>query len=131
MSKEKHNMFYGADVIVFENAKKLRENMTAAERLLFEALSKNKLGVRFKAQHPLSLYVVDFYCHRAKLVIEIDGDVHFNEEAQKADNERTRVIEDLGLKIIRFTNKEVFKNRVEVTFEIAKCVNERFSQSPL
>ncbi len=129
----KLSMFYGADVMVFENAKKLRENMTGAERKLFEQLSKNKLGVRFRAQHPIWLYVVDFYCHRAKLVIEIDGDIHFNEEAQKADDERAKAIEDLGLKVIRFTNEEVFKNLEEVIAEITKLVNERVSTglSPL
>ena len=131
MGEEESNMFYGADVIVFENAKKLRENMTWAERKLFEQLSKNKLGVRFRAQHPLSLYIVDFYCHQAKLVIEIDGDVHFNEEAQKADEERTTAIEEFDLRLIRFTNEEIFKNINEVISEIAKHVNERVTQSPL
>lgn len=124
-------MFYGADVIVFERAKKLRENMTWAERKLFEQLSKNKLGVRFRAQHPLSLYIVDFYCHQAKLVIEIDGDVHFNDESQKADEERTIAIEEFGLRLLRFTNEEIFKNINEVISEIAKHINERLSQSPL
>ena len=131
MGEEESNMFYGADVIVFENAKKLRENMTWAERKLFEQLSKNKLGVRFRAQHPLSLYIVDFYCHQAKLVIEIDGDFHFNDEAQKADEERTSAIEEFGLRLIRFTNDEIFKNIHEVISEITKHINERVPQSPL
>lgn len=131
MGEEESNMFYGADVIVFERAKKLRENMTWAERKLFEQLSKNKLGVRFRAQHPLSLYIVDFYCHQAKLVIEIDGDVHFNDESQKADEERTIAIEEFGLRLLRFTNEEIFKNINEVISEIAKHINERLSQSPL
>ena len=131
MSDEESNMFYGADALVFENAKKLRENMTWAEKKLLEQLSKNRLGVRFKAQHPLSLYIVDFYCHRAKLIIEIDGDVHFNVEAQKADEERTRIIEGFGLKIIRFPNEEIFRNMKEVIAEIAKQINERVPQSPL
>jgi cyclase len=131
MSEEKMNMFYGADVMVFENAKKLRENMTGAERKLFERLSKNELGVRFRAQHPLSLYVVDFYCHRAKLVIEIDGDIHFHEEAQKEDDKRKKAIEDFGLKDTRFTNEEVYKNMEGVISEINKHTKERLPQSPL
>ena len=118
MAENKLNMFYGADVVLFERAKKLREKMTLAETRLFEQLSSNKLGVRFKAQHPIFIYVVDFYCNKAKLVIEIDGDIHFDEEAQLKDLERTKHLEGFGLHILRFTNEQVFKDLEGVLKEI-------------
>ena len=71
------SMFYGASAFVFRNAEKLRNNMTPTEVKLWYALSNNQLnGFRFKNQHPISKFVVDFYCHKARLVIELDGEVH-------------------------------------------------------
>ncbi|GAB4246991.1 MAG: hypothetical protein Tsb0034_26070 [Ekhidna sp.] len=71
------NMFYGATPSIFEKAKMLRQNMTRQELILWKELSANKLlGLRFKAQHPIGNFIADFYCHKLKLVIEIDGDSH-------------------------------------------------------
>jgi len=67
------SMYFGAIPKLFEFAKELRNKMTPAELFLWEALRKNKLGVRFKPQHPLDRYIADFYCHKVKLVIEVDG----------------------------------------------------------
>jgi imidazole glycerol-phosphate synthase subunit HisF len=103
----KKSMYYGADVIVFQNAKRLRNNLTSSEKKLWEQLSHNKLGVRFKAQHPISNFIVDFYCHSAKVIIEIDGDSHFAQEALENDSNRTEELERLGLKVIRFTNEQI------------------------
>ncbi|MFO7882070.1 MAG: DUF559 domain-containing protein [Kosmotogaceae bacterium] len=69
-------MFYNATPTVFENARLLRRNMTEAEKLLWERLCKKQLGVRFKAQHPIERFIADFYCHKAKLVVELDGEIH-------------------------------------------------------
>ena len=122
MSRQKYNMFYGADVILFERAKVLRSNMTRAERLLFDQISKGQLGVRFKAQHPIANYIVDFYCHKAKLVVELDGDLHFNEEAQLLDDIRTKELQKLDLRVVRFTNEEVFKDMEYVIGTIRSCI---------
>lgn len=122
MSRQKYNMFYGADVILFERAKVLRSNMTRAERLLFDQISKGQLGVRFKAQHPIANYIVDFYCHKAKLVVELDGDLHFNEEAQLLDDIRTKELQKLDLRVVRFTNEEVFKDMECVIGTIRSCI---------
>lgn len=116
-------MFYGADVILFERAKALRCNMTRAEKLLFDQLSNGQLGVRFKAQHPIASYIVDFYCHKAKLVIELDGDLHFNEEAQLLDDTRTKELQKLNLRVIRFTNEEVFKDMQHVIRTIKSYIH--------
>ena len=74
MSDDYKNMFYGAGPILFEFAKNLRNNQTEAEQYLWNYLKGNQiLNVRFKRQHPVLYFVADFYCHKAKLVIEIDG----------------------------------------------------------
>jgi cyclase len=69
-------MHYGATKITFQFAEKLRNNLTPAEKMLWYQLSKNALGHRFRCQHPIWRYVVDFYCHPVKLVIEVDGTIH-------------------------------------------------------
>ncbi|PZX92584.1 hypothetical protein DOS84_15245 [Flavobacterium aquariorum] len=91
--------------------KKLRENATEAEEFLWLALRENQLdGYKFRRQHPLSIYIADFYCHKLKLVIEIDGGYHKTKEQIILDKERTDTIELQGLKVIRFTNEEVLLN---------------------
>jgi len=105
------NMFYGANKRIFLRAIELRKNMTLAEKILWEELKRKEIfKVRFKRQHPIDIFVVDFYCHKAKLAIEVDGDVHLSEEVQERDDGRSHDIEKLGIKILRFTNKEVIEN---------------------
>ena len=70
------NMFYGAKPELFARAKYLRENMTESEQLLWHKLRNNQLKYRFKAQHPIDIFIADFYCHQKQLVIEIDGKIH-------------------------------------------------------
>jgi cyclase len=120
----KKKMFYGASWLLFERAKKLRENMTQAELVLWEYLRQNPLGNKFRRQHPLGLYVVDFYCHKLKLVIEVDGSVHGEKNVSEADVERQRQLELEGLKVIRFTNEEVLKKKEVVIEEIKLLINE-------
>jgi cyclase len=72
----KENMFYGASKLIFQKAEELRKNMTHAELLMWGILKGNQLGVKFRRQHPVSFYIVDFYCHELKLVIEVDGSIH-------------------------------------------------------
>lgn len=119
----KPSMFYGAKPALFEKARQLRNNMTYCEFILWDELMKNKLGVRFKAQHPIKSYIVDFYCHKLKLVIEIDGSIHDLEESVEYDEERTFELEQLGLKVIRFTNNEVKYKLKYVVTEIRKHIN--------
>ena len=84
--------------------------MTEAEIKLWCYLKTHPLGFKFRRQHPLAYFIVDFYCHAAKLVIEVDGAVHNLAENKLADAERQSYIEEQGLQVIRFTNKEVFYN---------------------
>jgi very-short-patch-repair endonuclease len=109
------NMWKDASSKIFSNAKKLRENPTEAEEKLWLAVRENQIeGYKFRRQHPLSIYVADFYCHALKLVIEIDGGYHLDEEQQILDKKRTSDIEFLGLKVIRFTNDDVMLRLPEV-----------------
>ncbi len=105
------DMWKGASPKIFSNAKNLRENVTKAEESLWIELRNNQLeGYKFRRQHPLSIYIVDFYCHKLKLVIEVDGVYHQTEEQKKLDAERTSAIAFQGLKVLRFTNEDVISN---------------------
>ena len=103
------DMFYGASPQLFENAKQLRLAMTPAEKLLWEELKESKLhGFRFKAQHPIAYFVADFFCYKARLVVELDGGVHELGDQPEYDANRTAVLAELGLTVLRFQNDEVF-----------------------
>ena len=89
-------------------ARELRKNMTRSEKILWERLRrKNIKGVRFRRQQPVKYYVADFYCHEARLVVEVDGPIHQRPERMNHDKNRTAVLNRLGIKVIRFTNSEV------------------------
>lgn len=104
-------MFYGALPILFELAKELRNNQTEAEIFLWENLGYlQRLNVRFKRQHPILYFIADFYCHKAKLIIEVDGGYHNIPEQYLYDTNRDSELEELGIKVIRFTNKQVLND---------------------
>jgi very-short-patch-repair endonuclease len=120
------NMFYGALPIHFELAKKLRDNQTEAELVLCNHLSKIEIkGIRFKRQHPVLYFIADFYCHKAKLIIEVDGGYHNTPEQFSYDKNRDSELESLGLKVIRFTNKQVLTETEEVLKIIENEIKNR------
>jgi very-short-patch-repair endonuclease len=122
-------MFYGARKSIFLKAIELRNNLTSAEMVLWEQLkNKNLLGVRFKRQHPIDIFIVDFYCHKYKLVIEVDGEIHNSPENKEYDDGRAFEMERYGIKIIRFSNREVLENINNVIARIKQEIN---SLSPL
>ena len=90
-------------------ARQLRANQTDAERRLWSRLRNKQLeGARFRRQVPIGKYVVDFYCHAARLIIEIDGGQHSDRQAQ--DAARTQDIERLGFLVVRFWNNDITEN---------------------
>lgn len=124
MGKEvRKEMFFGAIPLLFEKAKDLRDRTTTAEYTLWQYLRNKKLGVKFRRQHPLFLYVVDFYCHELKLVIEVDGGIHELEEIKKLDKEREINIRELGLTVIRFSNNEVLYQIEKVLEKIKSYIH--------
>ena len=105
-------------------ARKLRSNMTYPEiKLWKECLSKQK--VRFLRQRPIGNYIADFYCASAKLVIEVDGEVHFDDVAREYDQRRTQALAKLGLRILRFSNKQVLDRFPDV----CNIIEEHLMQS--
>jgi|SRR5690606_5325770 len=99
--------------------KKLRNEGTSAEAFLWRYLKGSQFeGRKFRRQHSITNYIVDFYCPSEKLIIELDGQVHFNEAAQEYDQKRQKELEDLGFKVIRFENKMVFDFLPSVLQEI-------------
>jgi len=108
------------------NARALRKNSTDAERILWSELRDHRLsGASFRRQVPIANYIADFVCHAAKLVIELDGGQHFSDDAERADAERSAVIEAGGLRVLRFNNHDVMTNRAGVLETIATAIAER------
>ena len=88
-------------------ARELRRDMTSAENILWQELRANKLGIHFRRQQVIAGFIVDFYCHKSALVVEVDGDIH---DLQKDDDaRRENVLREMGLRIVRFKNDEVLK----------------------
>ncbi|GGD84874.1 endonuclease domain-containing protein [Planktosalinus lacus] len=119
------SMFRGAPTSSFSKAESLRNKMTNAETLLWEALKNNQLdGFKFRRQHPIHLYIADFYCHKLKLVIEIDGAYHKTKEQKVIDKQKTFDLESQGLKVVRFTNEKVESSLDEVLKGIRELAKE-------
>ncbi len=119
------NMFYGADSQTFEAATILRRNMTLPELILWKRLKNKKLfNIKFRRQHPINIFIVDFYCHEYKLVIEIDGEIHNSDENREYDEGRTYELERYGLKVIRFTNEQVTFKIDSVIKQIQKVISD-------
>ena len=117
-------MFYGATWIIHKQARDLRKRETKAEKIIWNFLSNKKLGVKFRRQHPINQFIADFYSHEIKLVIEIDGEIHLQKDNLEYDTMRTDVFNEFGIKVIRFTNKEVFLHPGKVVSEIQFLVNK-------
>lgn len=109
-------------------ARELRQPQTPAEATLWRHLRNRNLIYRFRRQHPIAFFIIDFYCAEAKLLIEIDGDSHLTNEQQEYDVARTEYLEELGYKVIRFTNNDVRYNINAVVDEIIKCVENRITE---
>jgi very-short-patch-repair endonuclease len=106
-----------------ERAKELRLEMTPAEKLLWQEIRANKLGVHFRRQQVIQGFIIDFYCHQAGLVIEVDGDIH---DLQKEEDERReKVLSALGLRVVRFRNDEVVMNLSAVMGRIKELISTK------
>jgi leucyl-tRNA synthetase len=108
------------------NARENRKNPTEAEEKFWEAIRNNALGFKFRRQHAISRFIVDFVCIEKKLVVEIDGEVHAYQ--QKEDEERTSILNTEGFKVIRFTNEELLNNLSNI---LQKLKSELSSPSPV
>ncbi len=115
------SMWKGAPSSSFEKGQLLRRNATLPEKLLWDKLKDNQQGgYKFRRQHPINLYIADFYCHKLKLVIEIDGGYHTLMEQNLKDKERTEVLNCSDIKVIRFTNEDILGDIESVLRTISK-----------
>jgi len=97
----------------------LRKNMTKEEVILWSRIKRKQIKeVRFYRQKPIGNYISDFYCPKAKLIIELDGSQHYEKEGIEKDEIRDSYFESLGLKVLRFTNLDILKNLNGVLEEI-------------
>ena len=108
---------FGASHNIKDKAKELRKQMTESEKILWKHIRKKKLnGMHFRKQHPYGIYILDFFCFEANLVIEVDGLIHLKQ--LDYDFERTEDLKSSGLKVLRFTNKDIEKRIQWVLDEI-------------
>ena len=119
MSLIEWDMYFGAGPETFHKARELRKCMTEAELRLWQAIRGCKLGVKFRRQHPIGRFIADFYCHKRRLVIEVDGEYHFHEDQLNYDAGRSDEFSQLVLTTMRFTNDEVMKNLSAVLSKIS------------
>ena len=111
MQEYRDNLFFGAKPGIFKKASILKKSMTEAEIILWKNLRNRKLcGLKFRRQHPIDIFIADFYCHEKKLIIEVDGGIHENEAQKEYDEGRTYELVEKGYKIIRFRNEEIMVN---------------------
>lgn len=120
----KSHMHHKAEGDTFEFARMLRKESTEAEDILWQKVRGRRLGAKFRRQHPIDRYIVDFYCFEKRLVIEVDGGIHLNPEIKKNDEQRQKIIESFGYRFLRFTNEEVLNDIGEVLDKIRKTIRE-------
>jgi very-short-patch-repair endonuclease len=115
----------GSEGYLKELARKLRQNMTLSEVLLWQRLKRKQMrGYDFDRQRPINRYIVDFYCKDLKLAIEIDGSSHDGEEAKINDDIRQERLESLGVRFLRFTDADVKRNMEMVVDSIEQWIDE-------
>jgi very-short-patch-repair endonuclease len=127
---ETYPIYFGAKPELLRIAADLRHNMTPAEKILWNKLRNRKLsGFKFRRQHPVSEIILDFYCHDARLSLEVDGNVHKEHHQKERDKERTLILVKFGIKEIRFSNHEV-ENQIEKVLDKIKEYLVLFPPSP-
>jgi very-short-patch-repair endonuclease len=113
-----------ASIAVQTRARELRKAMTPAEKMLWQHIRNNQLGWEFRKQHAVGPYIVDFFCAKAKLVVEVDGDSHADEIQTAYDNERTNWLnEQKHYRVIRFWNNEILQNVEHAVSQIAELIH--------
>lgn len=107
---------------LLKKRQKLRNNLTPQEIVLWSRLRRNQLGSKFRRQHSIGNYIVDFYCPEKKIIVEIDGLQHKREKDIKYDVKRTEYFNSLSLKVLRFWNDEINRNLEGVALKIKESL---------
>ena len=108
----------------------LRKNSTSPEQKLWQKIRNKQLGVKFRRQQGIGRYIADFYCAELNLVIEIDGDSHFEQNAEKYDLERNNFMNGLGIRVLRFTNREIVENLDGVLLVLKEIIEQSKNLTP-
>jgi very-short-patch-repair endonuclease len=107
---------------IISAARQLRQHLTPAEKTLWQALKNRQLqGLRFRSQHPIASFIVDFYCPQHRFIIELDGGIH-NQQVEY-DTARTEKLNQLGYRVIRFRNQEVLSHLPLVLLQIVEAID--------
>ena len=115
---------------LLEAARELRKNQTEAEEFLWAILRNRQfMNLKFRRQHQIFNYIVDFYCHEINLIIECDGEIHLRKDQKEKDRERDKNLSEAGFRILRFPNEEIFQNTESVLKSIAKIATNNPSPS--
>ncbi len=118
-----HIFHYGAKPEIFDRARQLRKETTEAEEKLWKRLRNRKFeGLKFRRQHPINQFIVDFYCHEKLLVVEVDGGIHNEIKVKERDEGREAELQNFGLTIIRFTNEEIMNDMKHVLEKLKAAV---------
>ncbi len=127
------NLFKGAAPMLFEYAHRMRlVDKTEAEERLWQALRNRKVeNCKFRRQHPIGNVILDFYCHERKLAVEIDGGYHNEQEQKEHDAARTQVVNEFGIRVIRFSNEEVLKDTETTVNKISEALKGGPADAPL
>ena len=118
-----------AKISTIAKARYLRKEETKAEKILWQELRNNKLGVKVRRQHPIDMFIVDFYIPVAKLAIELDGSIHDIKANKEYDQDRTEYLNKKYITVVRFYNSEVENNLVDVLEKIMKTI-KTLSRTP-
>ena len=118
---EKRHRFHP---VILKRAREMRQPQTVAEATLWQHLRNRNLEYKFRRQHPIERFIIDFYCPELKLCVEVDGNSHLQQEQQDYDAARTEYLEAIGCTVIRVTNNDVRYNIHAVAQEIMNTCNE-------
>ncbi len=113
---------------ILARAREMRHPQTVAETTLWHVLRNRQIGFKFRRQHPIERFIIDFYCAEAKLLIEVDGETHCQPGQEEYDKVRTEYLEELGYKVIRFSNNDVRYNIGAVANEILQTIEIRIAE---
>jgi very-short-patch-repair endonuclease len=112
-----------------DQAKELRNNCTYSEKILWEKLKgKQMMGYDFHRQKPINYYIIDFFCHELMLAIEIDGSAHNSEKAKEKDRRRQEILEEFGIRFLRFSEEEI-RNNLDHVIEVIREWADEFENT--
>jgi very-short-patch-repair endonuclease len=124
-----HNPRHRIHPTIRQRARELRRKQTPAEQRLWQRLRASQLaGHKFRRQHPIGRFIVDFYCAAARLVVEVDGDIHARDDQAAYDAARTEWLEDAGCHVLRVTNHDV-RHRLDAVLEQILRVCDELAES--